>query len=181
MPDPLSMASAKGSIVPASLVNPQAQAQTAKTQAVADTIGTKKSLNAGFTNTAAGQIQSSAGAAVNNNVTKDVTRADAPNETGESDQADKDTGLPENKPPLVSEAALNEAVKTFREYLDNLPSDLKFNIDEDTDRLILKIVNPVTKEVVKQYPPDEFLSMVKQLRKMTENLADNGVFLNTHS
>jgi len=177
MPDPLSTVSGKGSIVqvPASPVISQVQAQTVKVQAVADTIGTKKSLNINSANVAVANN----GSAVNSDVTKDVTRTNAPNETGERDRLGKEN--PGNQPSFISETDLREAEETFKEYLDKLPSDLKFNIDKDTDRLILKIVNPVTKEVVKQYPPDEFLSMVKHLREMTKNSADNGVFLDTRS
>jgi len=160
------MVSGTGSVVPASLVN--AQAQTAKTQAVADTVETKKSMNMAADN------------AVKNDVTKDASITGALNETGEKTQPDNKE-LSENQTSAVSEADLKKAAETFKEYLDKLPSDLKFNFDKETDRLILKIVNPVTKEVVKQYPPEEFLSMVKHLREMTKNFADNGVFLDTRS
>ena len=173
MPDPLSTVSGKGPNVTASLVNTQAQAQIAKTQAVADTIGTRKSLNT--------DVSNSGNALNNNDATKDVMKANAPNETDETGQPVTGRGAPANQPSVISEADLKKAAETFKEYLDKLPSDLKFNFDKDTDRLILKIVNPVTKEVVKQYPPDELLTMVKHLREMTENFADNGVFLDTRS
>jgi len=172
MTDPLSTVSGKGPNVTASLVNTQAQVQTAKTQAVADTVGIRKSLNMAVSN---------AGNAVNNDVTKDVTRTNAPNETDEKGQPITSREVSENKPSVILEADLKKAAETFKDYLDKLPSDLKFNFDEDTDRLILKIVNPVTKEVVKQYPPEELLSMAKHLREMTKNFEDNGVFLDTRS
>jgi len=172
MPDPLSTVSGKGPIVSASLVNSQAQPQPVKNQAPADAIGTNRSLNTA--------VISNTGN-TSNAVNSDVTGTKALNDTSETGQPITDRNVSENQPSVVSEADLKKAAETFKEYLDKLPSDLKFNFDEDTDRLILKIVNPVTREVVKQYPPDEFLSMVKHLREMTKNSADNGIFLDTRS
>jgi flagellar protein FlaG len=172
------MVSGKGSTVTASLVNSQTQTQVAKTQAPAtDTAGTKKSISA-----AASQIQSNTQDSTStaksvNNVRSDAVKTNDPNKTDEKDQ----TGKIENSSREQQALDFKEAAATLKEYVDKMPSDLKFNVDEDTDRLILKIVNPVTKEVVKQFPPEELLSMAKRLRSMTDDQTNNGIFINTRS
>jgi uncharacterized FlaG/YvyC family protein len=152
--NPLSVSGGAGPIIPASLVNPQTQAT--KTQA-ADTSGTKPQRE------------------VDRNV----------NELNPSKQNKPVEGnvkgvpiAPEDDRPITIE----EAEETFQEYLSNLPSDIKFQLDKDTNRLFFKLVNPVTREVVKQFPPDEFIEMVKRLKAAEKNMTGKGgVFLDDRS
>ncbi len=50
----------------------------------------------------------------------------------------------------------------------------QFSTDEETDKLILKIINPDTKEVVRQYPPEVSLKIARMVNDMIEsnNIAD---------
>ncbi len=50
----------------------------------------------------------------------------------------------------------------------------QFSTDKETDKLILKIVNPDTKEVVRQYPPEVSLKIARMVNSMIEsnNIAD---------
>ena len=87
----------------------------------------------------------------------------------------KDRAQHKDEKPMT----LEEATESLQEYLNKLPSDLQFSIDADSSRHFFKIVNPITREVVRQFPSDEFLSMVKRLREISAD-ADagaNGVFL----
>lgn len=45
----------------------------------------------------------------------------------------------------------------------------QFSTDEETDKLILKILNPDTKEVVRQYPPEVSLKIARMVNSMIEN------------
>jgi flagellar protein FlaG len=76
--------------------------------------------------------------------------------------------------PTVS---LEQAAKTFREYLKNLPSDLSFSKDEASGYVVFKLVNPVTKEVIRQYPPDEVLEMARRLRQFAQKKEQPGILL----
>jgi len=86
----------------------------------------------------------------------------------------------EEKQPLTKDQA-QEAVQSFMEYVEKLPGEMKFAVDQDTHRQVFKIVNPVTKEVVKQFPPDEFLTMIKRLKELDTPPKDNGIFLDEKS
>ena len=68
---------------------------------------------------------------------------------------------------------VEEAAKEFRTYLKNLPSDLQFRVDKESGYVVFKVVNPVTQEVIRQYPPDEVLEMAKRL-KASANQGKNG-------
>ena len=59
---------------------------------------------------------------------------------------------------------VEEAAKAFREYLNNLPSDLEFVPDSDSGVVVFKVVNPITHKVLRQYPPEEMLKMARNLQ-----------------
>jgi flagellar protein FlaG len=50
----------------------------------------------------------------------------------------------------------------------------QFSTDKETEKLILKILNPDTKEVVRQYPPEVSLKIARMVNSMIEsnNIAD---------
>jgi flagellar protein FlaG len=151
MPDPITMTSGMGTMIPAPLVNPQAPAQAARPQAAADAAGK--------------QIQEK---------TANQPAANAKNGT----EAQKADAAAQAQSQAPSKITIEEAVASFKEYLENLPSDLHFRVDKETDRQVFKLVNPITREVVRQFPPEEFLTMVKRLRDVSEMMtSNNGVIL----
>lgn len=77
--------------------------------------------------------------------------------------------------------SLEEAAKTLKEYLKNLPSDLQFRKDEDTGTVVFKVVNPVTKEVIREFPPKEIVEMSRRLRKLSEQAEKSGILLDTQT
>ncbi|MCL1893899.1 MAG: flagellar protein FlaG [Holophagaceae bacterium] len=150
--EPLSVTGGTGPIVPIALVNQQAQAKSQPTQSTADTSGVKPQ-----------------DVALRNKV-------DDPNVPELNKRAEKNEA--EAKNPLGDKPLkLDEAIETFKQYLDKLPSDLKFHVDKEASRTVFKVVNPVTREVVKQYPTDEFLHMVKKLRESTPGPKNNGLLV----
>lgn len=73
--------------------------------------------------------------------------------------------------------SLEEAVKSFREFLKNLPSDLQFRPDKESGYVIFKVVNPVTQEVIRQYPPDAIVEMARRLKAAAQHQGKSGIFL----
>lgn len=84
----------------------------------------------------------------------------------------------EKAPPLPS---LDQAAESFRAYLKNLPSDLQFQKDEQTGYVVFKVVNPVTKEVIRQYPPEEVLAIARHLRQFSQRKDQTGILLDQKS
>jgi len=84
----------------------------------------------------------------------------------------------EKAPPPPS---LDQAAESFRAYLKNLPSDLQFQKDEQTGYVVFKVVNPVTKEVIRQYPPEEVLAIARHLRQFAQRKDQPGILLDQKS
>jgi len=61
--------------------------------------------------------------------------------------------------------ALNDAV----EYINR---GLRFTIHEDTQRMMVRVVNIETNEVIKEIPPEEVLDTVARIREMIGLLID---------
>jgi flagellar protein FlaG len=75
-------------------------------------------------------------------------------------------------------ASLEDSVKAFREFLKNLPSDLQLEPDKDSDIVVFKLVNPVTKEVIRQFPSEEIVAMARKLKAMeSQSQSKSGIFL----
>jgi len=72
--------------------------------------------------------------------------------------------------------SVEDAVKAFREFVKNFPSDLQFRPDKESGYVIIKVVNPLTQEVIRQYPPDEIVEMAKKLKAAAEKNG-SGIFL----
>jgi flagellar protein FlaG len=71
---------------------------------------------------------------------------------------------------------LDQAVRDIQEYIKNLPSDLQFRADKESGYIICKVVNPVTREILRQYPPEELIELARRLRSLG-NTESSGVFL----
>jgi len=72
---------------------------------------------------------------------------------------------------------LEVAATTIQDYFKNAQSDLKFSVDKDTGRLVFKIVNSATQEVIRQVPSEEVLSMARKLRALSDSGDASGVLM----
>ncbi len=59
-----------------------------------------------------------------------------------------------------------KAVDYISESLASIRTNLDLSVDEDLGRVVVKIVDPETKEVLKQIPSEEALELAKSLGKM---------------
>jgi flagellar protein FlaG len=80
-----------------------------------------------------------------------------------------DAGLPATAPPAdpVNPAQLNQAVGNLREYAQNLKRNLQFSIDETSGQTVVRVVDPQTKEVIRQIPSEDALAMAERLRTLS--------------
>lgn len=67
--------------------------------------------------------------------------------------------------------SLEEAIKSFREFLKNYPADLQFSEDERSGSTVIKVVNPMTKEVLRQIPCEEVLAIARRIREVQASSA----------
>lgn len=91
-----------------------------------------------------------------------VTPASRPVQAGE--QA-REAQRPETRSPPSTED-LQQALEDVQSAINVVTSDLKFSIDEDTGRTLIKIVDRETDEVIKQIPSEELMRISKALDKL---------------
>ena len=70
--------------------------------------------------------------------------------------AEKDK-LPEN---------VKVATDQVRHYIQQFASELDFSIDEDTEKLVVKLMDKSTGEMLRQVPTEEILHVAKMLDKL---------------
>ncbi|GAB6051098.1 hypothetical protein JCM16106_19510 [Hydrogenophilus islandicus] len=77
---------------------------------------------------------------------------------------------PTEQPPAdtasMDRRMIEEATKKVQRTVSALNSALQFQIDQDTEKLVIKIIDTNTKEVIKQIPPQEILDIAKALDKL---------------
>lgn len=71
-----------------------------------------------------------------------------------------------NQSESVNSEQLEDAVKAVNDFLKPLNNSLQFNIDDDTGKTIVKVVDSSTNEVIKQFPSEEMLAIAKAIDKM---------------
>lgn len=85
----------------------------------------------------------------------------------EKDQEDKD--LSEEKDAKQG-TQLKKAVNDLNKQMKNL--EAIFGIHDKTNRVTIKIIDKTTKEVIKEYPPEETLDMIAKVWEIAGILVD---------
>lgn len=81
-------------------------------------------------------------------------------------------GLKVNSSPK-SEDQVKQAVQDIQGTVDNLAHNLRFSIDEDTGKTIIKVMDIHTEEVIRQIPSEEAVEIARTLDKV-QGLLFNG-------
>ena len=63
----------------------------------------------------------------------------------------------------IDRAAIERAVKKAGELIESIDPRLKFEIDNETERVVVKIVSGESGEIIRQFPPEELLELDKYL------------------
>lgn len=67
---------------------------------------------------------------------------------------------------------VQEAVEALNNSIEYINRRLRFTIHEDTQRVMVRVVNLETDEVIKEIPPEEVLDTVARIREMIGLLID---------
>ena len=65
---------------------------------------------------------------------------------------------------LPSAEELKTMSYAMNRFVEMLTADLKFEVHEKTHEIMVKFVNTKTGEVLKEYPPKEYLDMIARIR-----------------
>ncbi len=60
---------------------------------------------------------------------------------------------------------VRDAVRRLNEYVQETQRDLRFSIDEETGRTVVRVVDSATQEVIRQIPPEEVLALARELAR----------------
>lgn len=69
-------------------------------------------------------------------------------------------------PAEASRAELEKAVRDVNDFLRPINNAIQFNLDDDTGKTIVKVVDLATKDVIRQFPSEEMLSIARAIDKM---------------
>ncbi len=84
----------------------------------------------------------------------------------------KDVPVSQQLGPNISSEDVMEAVHKMRDHMQVIDRDLHFSIDEDSGITVVKVIDPETKEVVRQIPTEEVMRVVRSLEKGGGLLSD---------
>jgi len=99
-----------------------------------------------------------------------IARAEAGTATQTAAPANPARATPTDQPPadtaFIDRRMIEEATKKVQQTVSMFNSALQFQIDQDTEKLVIKIIDTNTQEVIKQIPPQEILEIAKALDKL---------------
>ncbi|RAK08593.1 flagellar protein FlaG [Halanaerobium saccharolyticum] len=70
---------------------------------------------------------------------------------------------------------VRESVKDINDIVQKVKEDLSFEVHDETDRMMVKVIDRRTKEVIKELPPEEMLDLSARIHEMVGLLIDEKV------
>ena len=108
----------------------------------------------------------------NNNSSNQNTRV---NRNDNSDRKPESLREKEEYSEQEFEDEVRESVKDVNEIVDKVKEGLSFQIHEDTEKMMVKVVDLNTDEVIKELPPEEMLDLQARIHEMVGILIDETV------
>ena len=87
-------------------------------------------------------------------------------------QSNADTATQQQ--PLEREQ-LEKVAQQLQDFMGEMNRSLQFQVDEDSGREVIKVIDKATGDVIKQYPSEEVLSLVSKLSETAGLLIDQTV------
>lgn len=107
-----------------------------------------------------------------------VTRPQAEDDKSSSGQGDyQQQETPANatnrsQQPQNKNEQLKKAIAEMNRKINNSNEEAVFGVHEDTNRIMIKIMDKDTKEVIKEFPPEKTLDMIARIWEMAGILVD---------
>lgn len=79
------------------------------------------------------------------------------------------------KKTVASDAQVMHAVQEMKDFAQSIDRDLKFNVDNDSGRLVITVIDPETDTIVRQIPPEDTLYILRNMQRGGGALFDNKV------
>ncbi len=75
---------------------------------------------------------------------------------------------------VVDTADISETVTEINDIIRSVQRDLAFNIDEDSGRTIIRVIDSESGELIRQIPSEDFLAIATHLRGFREDTVSGG-------
>ncbi len=110
-------------------------------------------------------------------VNVDATTASVKQVQAEEEQNGSDgNGSQQQQQSMVNKQAAPEHLKKMiaemNKKINNSNEEAVFGVHEETNRIMIKILDKDTKEVIKEYPPEKTLDMIARIWEMAGILVD---------
>lgn len=76
------------------------------------------------------------------------------------------SGKPPVDKPSASEAQLQSAVNAANDFIKPITNSVEFSLDKESDKMVVKVMDIATKEVIRQIPSEEMLAIAQALDKI---------------
>lgn len=145
-------------------------------------------LSSAMTYQAQGAVKPQAAAPVNTEVPEDgqtinvdettaaVTQIQAEDEkhseNGERNSQQQTSQNAQQSQQKVVTDQLKKAIAEMNKKINNSNEEAVFGVHEDTNRVMIKIVDKDTKEVIKEFPPEKTLDMIAKVWEVAGILVD---------
>ncbi|MDX1250734.1 MAG: flagellar protein FlaG [Gammaproteobacteria bacterium] len=60
---------------------------------------------------------------------------------------------------------ITKAVSYLNDYIQSYRRDLQFSVDDDSGRIVVKVIDKETREVIRQIPSEEALQLAKRMEQ----------------
>jgi len=78
---------------------------------------------------------------------------------------------PEASSVEVNNEELQQAVEELNDHVQQVQRDLLFSVDDSSGRTVVRVVNSLTEEVVRQMPSEEVLRISRNLKEQSGDLS----------
>lgn len=104
--------------------------------------------------------------------TASVTKIETEDQKNESSDGNGSTQQQASREPQQASDQLKKAIAEMNKKINNTNQEAVFGLHEDTNRVMIKIVDKETKETIKEFPPEKTLDMIARIWEMAGILVD---------
>lgn len=77
----------------------------------------------------------------------------------------------------LSQEALEKVVSQLNAYIQNTQRDVDFSVDDSTGRVVVRVIDSVSDEVIRQIPSEEMLAISRHLIESLETEQPKGFLI----
>ena len=94
-----------------------------------------------------------------------VADSKASSQTNQTQAQDAKTSTSADQDQAKEKKMVENTVTSLNQFMDLMSADIHFQVDHNTNRLVVQVVNAKDQRVLRQYPSKEFLAMIANIRE----------------